>query len=221
MISAKELTIDLNYEFDAISYVPIRNHRKTGFVKITYANIEIRWPIKNEIKLIWERFENEAVYRAFGYSQPPLLNHIAKSELPDLTTGEKKLEPVEFLTVQDRDRNKWIGFCVVYEAKTMDDPDQELDFTIASEDYLGMVGMIRTIEISILSYLFAVRGAKSVFWIRRKPAGHSNRTPESQNVSFKQKGRPIVITRPTFRQRLKRFIEREGTRAGPVLSLSD
>lgn len=213
--------MDLSYDFDKSPYVPIRNHRKTGFEKITYANIEIRWPLQNEIKLIWKRFENEAVYRAFGYSQPPLLKHIIKSELPDLTTGEKELEPVELLTVQDRERDKWIGFCVVYEAKTMDDPDQELDFTIASEEYLGIVGMIRTIEICILSYLFAVRGAKSVFWIRRKPPDHSTRNHESQTAYFKQKGRPIVITLPTFKQRLKRFIEREGTRTCPVLSLSE
>ena len=214
----KELIIDLSYDFDKIQYIPIRYHRQTGFVKLTYANIEIRWPMNNEIKLIWEWFKRKTVYRAFGYSQPPRLNHIENSRLPDLTTKERHLEPVEFLMVRDGSKNKSIGFCVVYEARSKGDPNQELDFTIADDEYLGNVVMIRVIEICILSYLFAVRGAKSVFWIRRKRLNNLNIEP--QTSSYTKKGPPTVITRLKFKQRLKRVIERKVPGAYPVLSLS-
>jgi hypothetical protein len=140
--------------------------------------------------------------------------------LPDLTTKERDLEPVEFLIVRDGIKNKRVGFFVVYEAKRKDDPNQELDFTIAAAEYLGKIGIIRSIEISILSYLFAVRGAKSVFWSRRKQVDNKNKNFEHQTSSYQEKGPPIVITLNKFKQRLKRIIERELHRTCPVLLLS-
>jgi hypothetical protein len=224
-MSERELIVDANYDFNKIFYVPIRFHKRTGFAKIIYSNIELRWPNKHEMTLIAQWFTNEEIYRAFGFSRPPSPANIENSMLPDLTARERYLEAVEFLVVRDHSRDKAIGFFVVFESHRRADPNQEIDFAVVDENYRGQVGLLRKIEICILCYLFAVRGAQSVFWVRRKqevaeasgpgaPRGMGNRF-----ALYQQKGKPFMITRLQFKRRLERRRKARGEKAFPIIIL--
>ncbi|MDZ7361173.1 MAG: hypothetical protein ONB46_10655 [candidate division KSB1 bacterium] len=220
-----EIIINANYDFDKIAYVPIQFHKRTGFSHITYSNIELRWPNNHEMTLIAQWFKNEDVYRAFGFSRPPSQANIENSVLPDLTARERYLEAVEFLVVRDHSRDKAIGFFVVFESHRRADPNQEIDFAVVDENYRGQVGLLRKIELCILSYLFAVRGAQSVFWIRRKPriaeASGSVAPGEGKNrfAPYQQKGKPFIITRQQFKRRLERRRKVRGEKAFPFIVL--
>jgi len=216
----QELAVDADYNFDKIDYVPLRLHRQTGFAKISCDNIELRWPNPQEITLLGEWFEKDEIYRIFGFSQPPSQDHIERSTLPDLSTRERRPEAVEFLMVGDRIADKPIGFFVVFESRQSGDPNQEIDFALIDPDYLKQLTVLRKIEHCILGYLFAVRGARSVFWVRRKLAGQSGGLKKKNDQQFyQQKGKPFLITRRQFQRQLLRRRDRSGREKLPEIRL--
>jgi hypothetical protein len=210
MITSESI-ISAGAALDNAPYVPIHAHKKTGFENIAHRNVELRWPRHAEIELLIQWFSREEIYRAFGFSRPPSRANIANNVLPDLSTRERYLEAVEFLLVCDREQDRAFGFFVVFESRRRADPNQEIDFAVIDESYRGRLGLLRTIEVCVLSYLFAVRGAHSVFWVRRKREDCNGKLPAQANTGamrYHEKGKPFLITRQQFKRRLTRRLAR-------------
>lgn len=211
-MSAREIVIDAGYDFEKIAYVPVQFHRRTAFSKITCANMELCWPGAAENELLAQWFAKEEIYRAFGFSKPPAQSQIARAALPDLSAKERCVEAVEFLMVRDSRAKKAIGFFVIFEARCRADPNQEIDFAVLDEDYRGRLDLLRKIELGICGYLFGVRGARSIFWVRRKPAP----VAPNEALRYRQTGKPFLITRRQFKRRLQRRKRRGDDEAFPI-----
>lgn len=174
--------------------------------------MEVRWPNENETELIAGWFRRPEIHRALGFPVPPRRRHLRLSVLPDLTGGT---EPVELLVVRHRPDGVAIGFLVVYEERGAGRPDLELDLAIACEEHRGDPILVRRIKLCVLSYLFAVRGAERVSWVRRKRDPGSD--PGGPRL-FPRRGRPVVVTPERFRRWLQRLAA-GGDSSLPVLCL--
>lgn len=216
-MNTSESIIGAGTALDNVPYVPIHAHRKTGFESIAHRNIELRWPRDAEVELLAQWFSQEEIYRAFGFSRPPSRANIANNVLPDLSTRERYLEAVEFLLVCDREQDRPFGFFVAFESRRRADPEQEIDFAVMEESYRGRFDLLRRIEICVLSYLFAVRGARSVFWVRRKRSTGGIPAPANREAAhYLEKGKPFLITRQQFKRRLARRHAANHDDAAPI-----
>ncbi|MFQ5631358.1 MAG: hypothetical protein ACE5I1_21505 [bacterium] len=196
------LFIDKKFDFESVHYVPVRFHKRTQFCKAVYKNIDLSWPNRDEISVIADWFKREDIYRAFGFTRPPLERHIQKSRLPD-NTG--RFDCVEFLLIKDIRNNRNIGFIVAYARIKGKAPHQEIDFTLADGDLRGNTSLLLDIKICMLTYFFAVRGVQTVFWVRRKKISDgASEGGEPRMSAYRQKDKRFEITRQQF----KRFLQR-------------
>ncbi len=199
-----KLIINSDYDFEERAYVPIRLHQHTGFSKVVYQNFELRRPIESEFSVIAEWFRNEEIYGTFGFSRPPSREDIQRSMVPDLDAREQTLESVEFLMARDIDKDKDIGFVIVYEVRGSGDPNQELDFCIANNEDRGSKEFIKDGVWCIASYLFAVRAAQSISWFRRKRVLLEDDGNSKKITTYNSTGKPFKMTRSEFKNRLER-----------------
>jgi hypothetical protein len=211
--------IDHKFDFDSVSYVPIKFCKRTGFSRIVYENVEIRWPEEDEIDLIAKWCKRPDIFLAFGFSRPIARNYIKKSILPDLTGTT---EHVEFLIINDLLNRKSIGFLIVYEGHKFRDPNQEIDFAITNNKYLGSTALVRNIKICILTYLFAVRGAETVHWIRRKSV--ENKLPETRlsgrKLGYRKKEKQHLVSLGEFKRLLKHLQKVNKKARTPIVFLN-
>lgn len=170
----------------------------TAFLSARLGEIEIRWPTQDELELMADWFRRPEIHRALGFPLPPRLEHLQLSVLPDLTGGT---EPVDLLIVRHLPDRSPIGFLVVYEA--LGGGNYELDLAIASRQRRGDPLLVRKIELCVLGYLFAVRGAERVVWERRKRGPGEPDAEKERPRIFPRQGKPVVVTLERFRRMLR------------------
>jgi hypothetical protein len=187
----------------------------TGFLAARLGEIEIRWPTTQELELMADWFRCPEVHRALGFPLPPGIEHLRFSVLPDLTGGT---EPVDLLIVHHLPESEPIGFLVVYAA--LGHAAFELDLAIASPEHLGEPLRIRRIELCVLGYLFAIRGADRVVWERRKRDPDEPEERAERPGLFPRQGRPVVVTRERFRRMLRARATAGGSEELPTLLLA-
>lgn len=213
-------SIDHNFDFDSVSYVPIKFYKRTKFSKAVYENMEIKWPDEDEIDLIAEWCKRRDIYLAFGFSRPLARNYIRKAILPTLTGTT---EHVEFLIINDQANQRSIGFLIVYESRKFADPNQELDFAITDDNYLGKTPLIRNIKICILTYLFTVRGTHTVHWIRRKNVENNlfEKRFFLKKLSYRKKKKRYLVKLDEFKGLLKRLQKAENNKSPPIIIIKN
>lgn len=187
--------VDHSFDFDGVSYLSIRQRKLSAFSSVRLQHIVMKWPDDHDVNLITEWLKKEHVYRALGFSRSLPQKYVRRSVVPDLTGT---MEAVEFLIFKDTKLDTPTGFLICYEAKRVGDANQEVDFAIMHEGHRGNVALIRTMKLCMLTYLFAVRGAKSVCWIRRKRLETEAEPSAGASGRYRQQGGLHVVTLERF-----------------------
>lgn len=201
-----------SFDFEGQPYLSLRRRHEAGLQRATYRGVEIRPPCAQEIGLIAAWFGRPEVFQALGYPRAPDRRCLQRSLLPDLTGT---FERVEMLMAAEHPSGKAFGFLLVYECRGAGRPFQELDLAIAEEFRQGGAARVRRVKVAVLSYLFAVCGARRVSWVRRKRARDARRTV------CRRRGRGVRIGRQQFRRMLERLEKEPGERGLPSIVLGD
>ena len=118
---------------------------------------------------------------------------------------------------KDVDKDKDIGFVIVYEVRGSGDPNQELDFCIVNNEDRGSREFIKYGVWCIASYLFAVRAAQSISWIRRKRVFHDGDGNSKGSTIYNTTGKPFKMTRREFKNRLERKKHKNDEAVFPII----
>lgn len=82
---------------------------------------------------------------------------------------------------------------------------------LGDRSFEGRIGLVRSIKIAVLTYLFAFCGAETVQWIRRK------RDAAEDGARFRRRGATSVTDRRGFRSILESLERSRERRPLPVL----
>ena len=211
----RRFELSSGFDFEGQDYISLRRRHQAGLRRVAYRDVEIRPPVQEEIGLIAEWFGRPEIFLALGFPRPPAQRYLERSLLPDLTGTYEK---VELLLVAQHPAGRPIGFVLVYEYRGTGRPFQELDLAIAEEIQQGRAARVRHIKVAVLSYLFAVCGARQVSWVRRKRVSGGGRKSGRRSV-YRRRGRDVRIDLRRFRRLLERLEDAPGETDRPLIEL--
>ncbi len=196
------------------SYVPIRDRTAGPSVGVEYDGVIVRTMEGHDRPRVASWLSQPEVHGPLGFARSIPEAAIARGVVPDLTGG---MESVEYLAVERKASAEPIGFIVCYECRRPGDPEQEVDFALP-DPADGTVGTVRAIRTAMLAYLFAVRGASAVRWVRRR---RTDEAPERlagdpARAGWRQGGAEHRVSRAEFAEKLARLSE-DGTDQLPRL----
>ncbi len=196
-----------DFDFESIAYVPIRRRWAQVGPTVLYAGIEVRRARPDEGERVLEWLRRPGLFRPFGFTQPLTGEQVTRRELPD---GSGGVEAVDFLIVEYPASGP-VGLVVCYEQRGDGDPDQEVDFGLLQPGAWEGPRAMRTVMIAVLTYLFAVCGARRVRWTRRRPIrrgapAHACREVRetARSTVYREVGAPFVASVARFRGMLRR-----------------
>lgn len=197
--------VDATFDFGSVEYRPIRERTsEVDALEVRCEALVLRPAAPDENERIHSWLRREELHRAFGLLHPPRRQDVERRELPD---GTGEVESVEFLVIRDAAR-KPVALSICYEFTGRGDPNQAVDMGLLAPADVGGHGPVRTIRLLILTYLFAVCGALSVSWNRRRRVRDSDDTPHRSPAGAHAAWRTSAMRRTVSRDQFLAIIAR-------------
>lgn len=182
-------TIDNTFDFESRPYLPIKRRGEANFIEVACGDVRLQRAAESGMRRIASWLQEERIYGPLGFSRSIPEKCVRRSVVPDLTGT---METVDFLIIDDAGRTAPFGFVICYDARKYEDPDQEVDMALGDPAFEGRFTLVRSIKIAVLTYLFAVCGAQTVQWIRRK------RNAAEEGTRFRRRGTTSIVDRDGF-----------------------